>query len=83
MKREEVFSFVAEYLAENLPEVKKAENVHETDDLMDDLGMESLEHIQFMMACENEFGISIPTKDESKFSGSVGQVVDYIYQKVQ
>lgn len=82
MKREEVFTFVAEYLADNLSEVKKAEDVHETDDLMDDLGMESMEHIQFMMACEKEFGISIPAEDESKFSGSVGQAVDYIYQKI-
>lgn len=83
MKRQEVFTFVAEYLAENLPEVKTAEDVHETDDLVDDLGVHFLERVELIMTLEEKFGISISKQEEQNFCKTVAEAVDCIYQKIQ
>ena len=44
---------------------------------MDDLGTDSLEIIELVMALEDEFEIDIPNEDAEKLL-AVGDVVDYI-----
>lgn len=43
----------------------------------DDLGADSLDVVELVMAFEEEFGIEIPDEDAEKI-GSVQQAVDYI-----
>jgi len=44
---------------------------------IDDLGADSLDIVELIMALEGEFDIEIPDEDAEKIS-SVGDVVDYI-----
>lgn len=45
--------------------------------LVDDLGMDSLELIQFVVNLEGEFDIIIPDEDVEKFT-TLGESLDYI-----
>nr|WP_235686057.1 acyl carrier protein [Corallococcus sp. Z5C101001] len=55
------------------------ERQHITEDasLVDDLGMDWLDLVEFTMALEMEFGIEIPDEDSERFI-TVGGVCDYI-----
>ena len=44
---------------------------------IDDLGADSLEIVELIMALEEEFGISIPDEDVEKIA-TVGDAVEYI-----
>ena len=44
---------------------------------MDDLGADSLDTVELVMALEEEFGIEIPDEDAEKIT-TVQQAVDYI-----
>lgn len=48
--------------------------------LKNDLGINSIELADFVLSCEDEFGISISDKDIRKFI-TVGDVVNYISAK--
>lgn len=48
----------------------------------DDLGADSLDIVELIMALEGEFDIEIPDEDAEKI-GSVGDVVDYIKSHVE
>jgi acyl carrier protein len=48
---------------------------------IDDLGADSLDTVELIMQFEEEFGIEIPD-DEAEGLLSVGQVVDYITNKL-
>src|SRR5262249_67248 len=45
----------------------------------DDLGADSLDIVELVMACEEEFGIEIPDEEAEKIS-NVREAVDYIEQ---
>ncbi len=45
--------------------------------LRDDLGADSLDLVEIVMACEEEFGVQIPDSDFDRFQ-TVGDVVEYL-----
>ncbi|HHV72286.1 MAG TPA: acyl carrier protein [Clostridia bacterium] len=47
--------------------------------LVDDLGADSLDVVELIMALEEEFSLEIPDEEAEKVS-TVGQIVDYINQ---
>ncbi len=48
---------------------------------IDDLGADSLDVVELIMAFEEEFGIEIPDEDAEKIQ-TVGDVIDYLKKKV-
>jgi len=48
--------------------------------LVDDLGADSLDIVELVMAMEEEFGIEIPDEDAEKIK-TVGDVINYIKSK--
>ncbi|MCS7171050.1 MAG: acyl carrier protein [Aquificaceae bacterium] len=49
---------------------------------VEDLGADSLDVVELVMAFEEEFGIEIPDEDAEKIR-TVGDVVDYLKEKVK
>ncbi|MCI9063391.1 MAG: acyl carrier protein [Clostridia bacterium] len=80
MSSEEVFEKVKAIIVEQL---QVAENtVTEEASFIDDLGADSLDLVELIMALEEEFDIEIPDTDAEKVV-TVGDVVDYIKENVQ
>ena len=71
---EKVKSIIAEQLG------VKPEEVTPGASFIDDLGADSLDTVELVMALEEEFGIEIPDEDAEKMS-SVGDAVKYIEEK--
>ena len=57
-----------------------AEKVAMSSSLVDDLGADSLDIVELVMAMEEEFGMEIPDEDAEKIK-SVGDVIKYIKDK--
>ena len=55
----------------------KAEEVNSTASFVDDLGADSLDTVELVMALEEEFGIEIPDEDAEKMT-TVGEAIKYI-----
>ncbi len=75
MSSEEVFNKVKEIIVEQLGVAENA--VTEESSFIDDLGADSLDIVELIMALEEEFDIEIPDNDAEKVV-TVGDVVDYI-----
>lgn len=58
----------------------KEEEVTDTASFVDDLGADSLDTVELVMALEEEFGIEIPDEDAEKMA-TVGDAVRYIESK--
>lgn len=58
----------------------KAEEVTSTASFVDDLGADSLDTVELVMALEEEFGIEIPDEDAEKMT-TVGEAIKYIDAK--
>jgi acyl carrier protein len=58
----------------------KLEEVTDTASFVEDLGADSLDTVELVMALEEEFGIEIPDEDAEKMS-SVGEAIKYIETK--
>jgi len=71
---------VKEIIAEQLG-VKK-EEIKPESSFVDDLGADSLDTVEIVMALEEEFGIDIPDEDAEKIS-TVGEAIQYIENKVK
>ena len=71
---EKVKSIVAEQLG------VKQEEVTPEASFIDDLGADSLDTVELVMALEEEFGIEIPDEDAEKIT-NVGGVIKYIEEK--
>ncbi|MFH1995676.1 MAG: acyl carrier protein [Candidatus Omnitrophota bacterium] len=69
---------IKEIIAEQLG-VKK-EEVTDSAKFVDDLGADSLDTVELVMALEEEFGIEIPDEDAEKM-GTVGDAMKYIGEK--
>jgi acyl carrier protein len=57
-----------------------AEQVNPEASFIDDLGADSLDTVELVMAFEEEFGAEIPDEDAEKLT-SVGAVIDYLKSK--
>lgn len=66
---------VAEQLSLNVDEINNAAS------FMDDLGADSLDLVELVMAFENEFGITIPDEDSAELT-TVQKAIDYVSAKV-
>jgi len=73
---EKVKSIVAEQLG------VKIEEVNDKAKFIDDLGADSLDTVELVMALEEEFGAEIPDEEAEKLT-TVGDAVKYIEGKVQ
>ncbi len=71
-----VKDLIAESLGVNPSEVKPEAS------FIDDLGADSLDIVELVMAIEKEFGIEIPDEDAEKIS-TVQDAVDYISNKAR
>ena len=58
----------------------KLEEVTDTASFIEDLGADSLDTVELVMALEEEFGIEIPDEDAEKMV-TVGDAIRYIEQK--
>ena len=72
--QEKVRSIIAEQLG------VKPEEVTPQASFIDDLGADSLDTVELVMALEEEFGIEIPDEEAEKLA-TVGDAVKYIEEK--
>ncbi|OIO39354.1 MAG: acyl carrier protein [Candidatus Omnitrophica bacterium CG07_land_8_20_14_0_80_50_8] len=74
----EVTQKVRSIIAEQLG--VKIEEVTDSASFVDDLGADSLDTVELVMALEEEFGIEIPDEDAEKMT-NVGEAVRYVEEK--
>ena len=80
MSSEEVFEKVKAIIVEQLQATESSVTMEAS--FIDDLGADSLDLVELIMALEEEFDIEIPDADAEKVV-TVGDVVDYIKENVQ
>ena len=80
MSTEEVFEKVKAIIVEQLGATEASVTMEAS--FIDDLGADSLDIVELVMALEEEFNIEIPDSDAEKVV-TVGDVVDYIKENVQ
>ena len=79
MSSEEVFEKVKKIIVEQLGASDSAITLEAS--FIDDLGADSLDIVELIMAIEEEFGMEIPDSDAEKVA-TVGDVVEYIKDHV-
>ena len=79
MNTEEVFERVKGIIVEQLGVAEASVTMEAS--FIDDLGADSLDIVELVMAVEEEFDIEIPDADAEKVT-TVGDVVDYIKENV-
>jgi acyl carrier protein len=60
----------------------KKEEIKQESSFIDDLGADSLDTVEVVMALEEEFGVEIPDEDAEKIT-TVGEAVKYIETKAK
>ena len=80
MNTEEVFEKVKRIIVEQLGVSETSVEMDAS--FIDDLGADSLDIVELVMALEEEFDIEIPDSDAEKVV-TVGDVVEYIKDNVQ
>ncbi|EIJ42869.1 acyl carrier protein [Beggiatoa alba B18LD] len=60
----------------------KEEEVKNNSSFVDDLGADSLDNVELVMALEEEFGCEIPDDEAEKIT-TVQQAIDYISKNLQ
>jgi acyl carrier protein len=80
MTQEEIFEKVKEIIVEQLGVTDTSVTMEAS--FIDDLGADSLDIVELIMALEEEFDIEIPDADAEKVV-TVGDVVDYIKENVK
>ena len=73
---EKIKQIIAEQLGVKLEEVKPESS------FVDDLGADSLDTVELVMALEEEFNIEIPDEDAEKMA-TVADAIKYIEEKVK
>lgn len=71
---EKVKDIIVEQLGVNADQVKPEAS------FIDDLGADSLDTVELVMAFEEEFGAEIPDEDAEKLT-TVGNVINYLKEK--
>ena len=79
MNTEEIFEKVKAIIVEQLGVAETSVEMEAS--FIDDLGADSLDIVELVMALEEEFDIEIPDADAEKVT-TVGDVVDYIKENV-
>ena len=79
MNTEEVFEKVKAIIVEQLGVVETSVEMESS--FIDDLGADSLDIVELVMALEEEFDMEIPDSDAEKVV-TVGDVVEYIRENV-
>jgi acyl carrier protein len=79
MNTEEVFEKIKEIIVEQLGVAETSVTMEAS--FIDDLGADSLDIVELVMALEEEFDIEIPDADAEKVV-TVGDVVEYIKENV-
>ena len=79
MNQEEIFEKVKKIIVEQLGVAETSVTMEAS--FIDDLGADSLDIVELVMALEEEFDIEIPDSDAEKVV-TVGDVVDYIKENV-
>ncbi len=74
-----IYDSVAEIIADHF-EIEKDE-LDTTTSLVDDLGADSLDSFDIMMALEDEFDIDIPTEDAEDLR-TISDIVNYLEDRV-
>ena len=72
---EKIKSVIAEQLG------VKPEEVTDQAKFVDDLGADSLDTVELVMALEEEYGVEIPDEDAEKLT-TVGEAIKYIEEKL-
>jgi acyl carrier protein len=80
VKRLDIFAKVKEIVVEQLG--VDEEEVTEQASFVDDLGADSLDIVELVMALEEEFDLEIPDEDAEKIA-TVGDAVSYIKENAQ
>lgn len=80
MSSEEIFEKVKEIIVEQLG-TSATTTITLESSFLDDLGADSLDIVELIMAIEETFDIEIPDADAEKVT-TVGEVVDYIKDHV-
>lgn len=75
MNLEKVIAIVAEQLG------KEASEITADTSLQDDLGADSLDAVEIIMALEDEFGIEIPD-DVAQTLSNVGEITKFVDEKL-
>lgn len=78
MENDEIFENVKKIIVEQL--AVGEESVTKEASFIDDLGADSLDVVELIMALEEEFDMEIPDADAEKIS-TVNDVVEYIKEK--
>ncbi|HEX2953056.1 MAG TPA: acyl carrier protein [Bacillota bacterium] len=76
----DIFAKVKEIVVEQLG--VDEEEVNEQASFVDDLGADSLDIVELVMALEEEFDLEIPDEDAEKIQ-TVGDAVNYIKENAQ
>jgi acyl carrier protein len=79
MDRDELFEKIKGVIVEQLG--VDEDDVAEEASFVDDLGADSLDIVELVMALEEEFGVSIPDEQAEKIK-TVGDAVDFIVENV-
>lgn len=79
MEHEEIFDKVKEVIVEQLN--VEEDDVTEDAAFVDDLGADSLDIVELVMALEEQFGVSIPDEQAEKIK-TVGDAVGFISENI-
>lgn len=79
MSSEEIFDKIKEIIVEQLGVAENTVTMEAS--FIDDLGADSLDIVELIMALEEEFDLEIPDADAEKIV-SISDVVDYIKENV-
>lgn len=79
MTREEIFEEVKKLIADSMR--VDPQDIKEDSKFVDDLGADSLDIVELVMAMESKFEIEIPDDDAQKIR-TVGEAVDYLLNRL-
>ena len=84
MNREEIFLRIKEILKEALKWRVDVSSVDEQTNLIDKIGLSSLEGLEILVKTENEFDIEIDDEDLSlELMSTLSNLIDYVERKKQ
>ena len=79
MKKKDIAKKVTEILVDKLGVEK--EEVNESANLQNDLGMDGLDAVELIMECEQEVNIAIPD-DDAETVQTVGDIINYLFKSL-